>query len=77
MKLIYFLFLSVNAFSQNNTIQVIDYSSLKPINNVEFYFNNKRIGNTDSLGVIKIKKDINSILLIKEEYYDTIINLQN
>lgn len=77
MKLIYFLFLSVNVFSQNNTIQVIDYSSLKPINNVAFYFNNKRIGNTDSLGVIKIKKDINSILLIKEEYYDTIINLEN
>lgn len=77
MKHIYFLFFSVIVFSQNKTIQIIDYQNLKPIKNVELIFNNKRIGSTDNLGVFKIKKNIHSILLSKEEYYDTVINLEN
>lgn len=77
MKYTFLLFLSFSVFSQENLIKIIDYSSLKPINNVELFYKNKLIGRTDSLGVFKIKKNTTPTLLVKEDYYDTIINLEN
>ncbi|WP_438966458.1 hypothetical protein [Flavobacterium sp.] len=77
MKYICFLFLSFSVLSQENRIQVIDYSNLKPVIDVELFYKNKLIGKTDSLGNFKTLDNLKSILLVKENYYDTIINLKN
>jgi hypothetical protein len=71
--IIFTLFIFCNLYSQNKSIKVIDKITLEPINGIKIYYKNNLIGTTDTKGNFLIKKDIDKISLVKENYLDTIL----
>jgi hypothetical protein len=74
LSILAFLLLSISAFSQISKIKIVDEFSLKPIEGVELYDTNNYIGKTDKSGSFVISESFKLISLIKEKYYDTIVN---
>lgn len=70
--------LSLNVFSQKTKIQILNLKDNNPIENVQIYSDSVLIDKTDSQGFFKINiKKNNIISIIKEDFYDTIVNIKN
>lgn len=69
---------SLQIFSQKTKIQILNLKDNNPIENVQIYSDSVLIDKSDSRGFfyLNIKKN-NPISLIKEDFYDTIINIRN
>jgi hypothetical protein len=72
------IFLSLHIYSQKTKIQILNFKDNIPIENVHIYSDSLLIDKTDSHGffTINLKKN-NKVTVIKENFYDTIINLNN
>lgn len=70
--------LSIKIYSQKVKIQILNLANNNPIENVQIYSDSVLIDKTDSQGFfnINIKKN-NIISIIKEDFYDTIVNIKN
>jgi hypothetical protein len=69
---------SLQVFSQKEKIQILNLKDNNPIENVQIYSDSVLIDKTDRQGFFKINiKKSNIISIIKEDFYDTIINLKN
>lgn len=72
------LLVSAKIFSQKTKIQILNLKDNNPIENVQIYSDSILIDKTDSQGFFNINlKKNNKISVIKEDFYDTIINLNN
>jgi len=80
MKKIIFILtilISKQIYCQKVKIQVLNQKN-NPIENVQIYADSTLIEKTDKEGYFNINlKKINKISLVKEDYYDTIINLKD
>lgn len=66
-----------NTYSQNKQFKVLDKKDKNPLNDVLFYSNDKVIAKSNKYGVIKLdNKNYGNLFIVKEDYYDTIINLE-
>lgn len=72
------ILLSLQIYSQKSKIQILNLKDNNPIENVHIYSDSILIDKTDSLGFFYLNlKKYNKISLIKEDFYDTIINIKN
>lgn len=72
------ILLSLQIYSQKSKIQILNLKDNNPIENVHIYSDSILLDKTDSLGFFYLNlKKYNKISLIKEEFYDTIINIKN
>jgi hypothetical protein len=79
LTIIFAIFLiSLQVFSQKEKIQILNLKDNNPIENVQIYSDSVLIDKTDRQGFFKINiKKNNIISIIKEDFYDTIVNLKN
>ncbi|WP_298151563.1 hypothetical protein [Flavobacterium sp.] len=78
-KSVLFLALPVisNTYAQKTLIQVLDKGDHAPLPHVLFYANAKAIATSDAHGSVTLPNTISdSVTVVKEDYYDTIINLR-
>lgn len=70
-----FTFITFSLFSQKTDFTVLDSENNNPIDDVRFYSDSLYIAKTNKKGVIKFNlKNYSKIIVVKEDYYDTIIN---
>lgn len=70
-----FTFITLSLFSQKTEFTVLDSESKSPIDDVRFYSDSIFIAKTNKKGLIKFTtKEYSKIIIVKEDYYDTIIN---
>lgn len=75
---IFIILVSAQIFSQKTKIQILNLKDSNPIENVQIYSDSVLIDKTDSLGFFYLNlKKYNKISLMKEDFYDTIINIKN
>jgi len=66
-----------NSYSQKTQIEVLDKNDKKTLNDVLFYSNDKVIAKSNKYGIAKLdNKNFGDLVIVKEDYYDTIINLE-
>jgi hypothetical protein len=71
-----FLILS-NSYSQKTQIKVLDKNDKKPLDEVLFYFNDKVVAKSNKYGITELdNKNYRNLTIVKEDYYDTILNLE-
>ncbi len=72
------LLLALQVFSQKSKIQILNPKDNNPIENVHIYSDSLLIDKTNKNGFFKINLEkYNKVYIIKEDYYDTIINVEN
>ena len=65
-------------YSQKVKIQILNQSDNNPIENVQIFSDSTLIDNTNKKGYFHIDKNkFTNITLVKEDYYDTIININS
>lgn len=70
-----FTFITLSLFSQKTEFTVLDSEDKNPIDDVRFYTDSLFIAKTNKKGIIKFNvKDYSKIIVVKEDYYDTILN---
>lgn len=77
--LILFLFVISNQFfAQKTKIQILNFEDNIPVENVHIYNDSILIDKTNKDGFFKINTSkINKISIIKEDFFDTIVNISN
>jgi len=72
------ILLSLQIFSQKTKIQILNSKDSNPIENVHIYSDLLLIDKTDKKGFFNINLEkYKKISVIKEDYYDTIVNAEN
>ena len=72
------ILLTKQIYSQKTKIQVLNLKDNKPIENVLIYSDSLLIAKTNDEGLFNLNlRKYNKISLIKEDFYDTIINVDN
>ena len=78
ITIILVILVSIQIYSQKTKIQILNFKDNNPIENVQIYSDSILIDKTDSQGFFNINlKKNKKISIIKEDFYDTIINLKN
>jgi len=78
ITIVIILLVSVKNFSQKTKIQILNLKDNNPIENVQIYSDSILIDKTNSQGFFNLNlKKKNKISIIKEGFYDTIINIEN
>lgn len=65
------------AFSQNVKLFFYEENTKNPIRNVMLYDNEKLIGISNEAGMVSVNASVNSIIVVKEEYEDIVIETKN
>jgi hypothetical protein len=72
------ILISKQMYCQKTKIQILNQKNNNPIENVQIYADSTLIERTDKDGYFKINfNKINKISLVREDYYDTIINVKD
>lgn len=65
-----------NSFSQKIEFQVLDKKNKTPLGDVLFYCNDNVIAKSNKNGIVKFDQNkYDSLVIVKEDYYDTILNI--